>query len=279
MIVRRTAIAAAASCIAAIAPAQARDQRTAAVGMRAYIDQIVLPGTELVAAAAERTAPVVLRVLATWPHGDRFRYDLEWVGLEVGRHDLAKYLARKDGSATEGVGPIEVAVTGVLKKGRIEPGELDPVAPRRLDGYRTDQIVFGALWFTGLLAILFAGRKRRRRQAPPTPAPTLADRLRPLVESVAAGRADDAAKAELERLLVACWRSRLGLRDVKADAAIAAIRAHGEAGALLRQVEAWLHVPTPPAAIDLEKLLAPYRALSAQDLAPVATRTEAALVR
>ncbi|MBL8751272.1 MAG: hypothetical protein JNK78_19095 [Planctomycetes bacterium] len=278
MRVRRIAIVAAASCFAAIATAQARDERTAAVGMRAHIEQIVLPGGELVAAPAERAAPVVLRVLATWPHGDRFRYDLEWVGLEVGRHDLAKYLARKDGSAVEGVGPIEVAVTGVLKKGRLEPGELEPVAPRRLDGYRTDQIVFGALWLCGLLAILFVGRKRRRRQAPPTPAPTLVDRLRPLVESVAAGRADDAAKAELERLLVACWRSRLGLRDVKADAAISAIRAHGEAGALLRQVEAWLHMPSPPAAIDLEKLLAPYRTLSGTDLEPVAGR-EGALVR
>jgi hypothetical protein len=89
--------------------------------------------------------------------------------------------------------------------------------------------------------------------------------MRPLVESVAAGQADDAAKAELERLLVAFWRARLDLRSVKAAAAIATIRAHPEAGALLRQVEAWLHQPVPPAAFDLQALLAPYRSVSAAD--------------
>lgn len=263
----------------AAAPAQSRDERAAAVGMRARIEQIVLPGPELVAAQGLRDAPVVVRVIATWPHGEHHRYDLEWSGFVVGKHDLARCLARKDGSSMEGVGPIEVTVTGVLRKGELEPGDVDPVAPRRLDGYLVDQIVFAALWGVGLLLILFVGR--RRRAAPPVVVskPTLADRLRPLVASVAAGTASDATKAELERVLVACWRSRLGLVDKKAAEALAAVRRHPEAGALLRQIELWLHAPVPPASIDLEALLAPYRSFSAADLAPLPDTAEVAHVR
>lgn len=246
--------------------AQARDERTASVGMRACIEELVLPGGELIAAPATTKDPVVLRVLAARAHGDRFRYDLEWTGLEPGQHDLARYLARKDGSPVAGLPAIVVTATSVLAKGETEPGTPRPVEPPRLGGYGTLQIVAGVLWVLGLLAILFVGRRRARAAARPAGPPTLADRLRPLVEAVAAGHAPEAQKAELERLLVAFWRERLGLREHKADAALAAIRAHAEAGALLRQLEYWLHNPRPPAPVDVQALLAPYRAVAATAL-------------
>jgi len=267
-----------AAIAAAPAFAQSLDQRSATVGMRAVVEQVVLQGTELVAAPIAAGSPIVVRVLATWPHGEHFRYDLEWSGLEPGSYDLVKFLARKNGSPIDGAGTVPVTVTGTLPKGRIEPGELEPVASERLDGYRTLQIAAGIAWVVGLLLILFVGRRRRQRAATVAPKPTLADRLRPLVETVAAGRADDATKAELERVLVATWRSRLGLRDAKAAAAIVAIRDHAEAGVLLRQIEAWLHAPSPPS-IDLDALLAPYRSMSADDLEPLPADAEAADVR
>lgn len=249
--------------------AQSRDERSAPVGMRAHIDQLVLTGSELEPAPAAMGTPIVLRVLATWPHGEHFRYDLEWYGLETGAFDLAKFLQRKNGSSMDGVVAIPVTVTGVLKAGELEPPELDSVAATRLDGYRTLQIAAAIAWGAGLLAILFIGRRRRKSAPVPVVQPTLADRLRPLVATVAEGRADDATKAELERVLVSFWRARLDLREAKAAAAIVAIRRHPEAGALLRQLEQWLHVPAPVAAVDLDALLAPYRAVSADDLQPI----------
>ena len=81
--------------------------------------------------------------------------------------------------------------------------------------------------------ILFFGRRRQIAAAAPAAKPTLADKLRPIVEAVASGDADDAQKAELERLLVAFWRQRLDLQEVKADRAITAIYEHEEAGRLL----------------------------------------------
>ena len=57
--------------LAAAAPCQRADQRTAKVGARARIEQLVLPGPELQARPISDTTkdPIVLRVLATWPHG------------------------------------------------------------------------------------------------------------------------------------------------------------------------------------------------------------------
>lgn len=259
---------------AVLAVAQARDQRAAAVGMRANIEQLVLPGTELVIGPADRQDPVAVRIVKVWPHGQIFRYDLEWTGLEPGSHDLKKYLVRKDGSSTDDLPAIVVEVKPTLASSAREPTEPEPRPAPRLAGYRTQQILFGVLWAAGLLAILFVGRKRKRAVAPPPVKPTLADRLRPLVEAVASGRADNAAKAELERMLVSFWRLRLDLREVKAAAALATIRQHPEAGALLRQVELWLHAPEPPSDFDLGKLLEPYRSVTADSLQPIAKEAE-----
>lgn len=264
----------AAALLVAVAAAQARDEREASVGMRAYVEQVVLPGSELVARPSTFEAPLVLRVLKTWPHGEHLRYDLEWVGLEPGKYDLVDYLVRKDGSATDALPSVEVEVTSVLPGDEFEPSEVDPEQPRRLHGYSTLQVVAGALWVVGLLLILFVGRRRRPRAAAAAPKPTLADRLRPLVEQVAAGDADDARKAELERLLVAFWRARLDLGGLKAGDAIMAIRRHEQAGALLRQVEAWLHMPAPPKTFDVKALLEPYRAVTADGFAPLAAAEE-----
>lgn len=266
---RAVAFAAALLLTAAWAPAQTVDQRAAAVGVRARIEQIVLPGTVVEPAPSDRKTPIAVRVLKVWPHGSLLRYDLEWSGLEPGKYDLAKFLQHKDGTPAADLPRVEVEVTRTLPYGRMEPSEPPGVPAPRTDGYTQLQIAAGIAWIIGLLAILFVGRKRRRVAAPPPSRPTLADRLRPLVEAVAADKADSAAKAELERLLLAFWRARLDLREVKAAEAIAVIRRHAEAGALLRQVEAWLHMPTPPAAPDLVGLLAPYRAVTADDFTPL----------
>lgn len=250
--------------------AQARDERTAGVGARARIEQIVLPGTELVAAPTTMKSPIAVRVLKVWPHGQLLRYDLEWTGLDAGTHDLAKYLARKDGSATTDLPSLPVTVTTVLGKGMVEPSEPAPQPAERLDGYTRLQWIAGIAWAVGLLVILFAGRRFRRKPVATVAVPTLADRLRPLVQSVVAGGADTAAKAELERLLVAFWRSRLALQQATAVDAIVAIHRHPEAGALLRQLERWLHEPVPPTEADWNALLAPYRAVTAAEFAPLA---------
>lgn len=246
--------------LAATLCAQARDQRTAPVGMRAYLEQIVVPGTELAVTKLDRKAPVALRIVAVWPHGSALRYDFEWTGLEAGTHDLRTWLVRKDGSATSDVPPLLVEAKSQLGKGMHEPSEPDPVPAPFLGGYMLSLLLGGLLWTGGLLLILLLGRKRKVLPATLVARPTLADRLRPLVEAALSQRANTAARAELERVLLAYWRQRLSLLDRPVVEAMALLRQHPEAGALLRQVEQWLHAPQPPKELNLHALLEPYRA-------------------
>ncbi|MCA8949415.1 MAG: hypothetical protein KDE27_07920 [Planctomycetes bacterium] len=252
-----------AAALALAAAAHAQDDRESTVGMRRTIEELALPGTELAVKRTTYESPIALRIAAVRPHGSAFRYDLEWTGLEAGTFDLRDYLVRKDGSAVGDLPAIEVRVTAVLPADVSEPLDPAPERPAVATGYTTTMIVAGVIWILGLLAILFVGRRRREAAAELAAPPTLADRLRPFVASAASGTATDAEKAELERLLVAFWRERLELQDLKADRALAKIREHGEAGHLLRQLEAWLHIPHPPQAVDVEALLRPYRDIAA----------------
>jgi hypothetical protein len=263
LIARRALVLLACSIPCASLHGAQRDARKSTVGMPARIEQIVLPGSELEARPAEsREAPLVVRIVAPYPHGTAFRYDLEFCGLEPGRYDLAKYLKRKDGSTSDDLPELAVEVSSLLEGGQILPNDLESRAAPRLGGYRLLLVVAAVAWLCGLAAILLLGRHRRSaaRQAA-SRSVSLAERLRPLVERAVEGKLDGEGQAQLERLLLTYWRRRLNLQAVEPFAAVALLREHEQAGALLRQVEAWLHKPGGAGEVDLAVLLAPYRDL------------------
>lgn len=234
------------------------------VGIPARIEQVVLPGTELQAAPwDDRRAPVVAQVLAVFPHGDAFRYDLEFIGLEPGEHNLCDYLRRKDGGSTADLPPLLIRVSSALPAGQVLPNALDAAGTDRLGGYRALFIVGGVVWFAGLAAILFYKSKPAAAHSQLSAAPaTLADRLRPLVEAASRGELQPGQHALLEGMLLAYWRRRLGLERMKSSEAISELRRHPDAGELLRQLDAWLHAPTPPVDVDVARMLVPYRQVS-----------------
>ena len=248
---------------AAPAPAPTQDDPRAVVGMPHWFRDLVLPGPRLEVATVELETPLILRIADVSPHGDAFRYDLEVYGLDPGRYDVADYLAREDGSAVriDGFPALPMTIDSVLPAGRVQPNRPRVADPPAVGGYGTLLWVAGAAWVLGLWALLAAGR-RRRAEAPPEEAPplTVADRLRPLVDHAIAGTLSDAQRAELERTLIAFWRTRKGLGQASAADALMTLRNDSEAGPLLRQVEEWLHHPEPPKTpVDLSELLTPYR--------------------
>jgi len=249
--------------------ARHQTEQTVTVGMRAQITQLILAGTKLVAKPIDDpNVPVVLRVLATYPHGSLFRYDLEYYALEPGLFDLRDYLTRKDGSSMTDLPQIPVNIKPVLPPGQFQPNKLVPTEPPSLGGYRGWMIAGGVLWVLGLFAILFVGHRRRSLEAATMVKPvTLADRLQPMVEAAQRGKLDAAGKAELERLLLTYWRRRAGLGDRKPGEALAELRKHADAGPLLRQLEEWLHQPRPRGDLDVNALLEPYRNAPAAETA------------
>ncbi len=248
-------------------PLLAQDAKAPTVGIAAEISQLVLPGPELkVKVLEDRHDPMVLRIKAVFPHGDAFRYDLVYYGLEPGKYDLREYLERKDASSTADLPAIPVEVRPILVPGLpVEPRVLQPRAVEGPGGYRALLIGIGVLWALGLIWILASRRRKQAVAAASVERPkSLADHLAPRVEKALAGELPTAGMAELERMLLLFWRRRLGLSDMRAAVAMGVLRQHAEAGPLLEQLELWLHRPGTSGEVDVAALLAPYRETSAE---------------
>ncbi len=227
------------------------------IGIPAYVSGVVLPGSEFEPVETTLASPLVLRVDHVQKHGDAHRYQLQFTALEAGEYDLAAFLRRKDRSENGAMPKIPVVVGAVRKEDQHEPNALQPIAAPDLGGYERTLWTLGGAWVVGLFAILFAFRKKRKAAAVAQRPVTIADRLRPLVARALDSRLEPEGRAELERLLLSVWRQRLSLQDVPARDAIARLRAHPEAGALLAALDQWLHAKSPQQ-VDVEALLRPY---------------------
>ena len=244
-----------------------RGDRVSTVGVPVRIQEIVLPGSELEVRDIELDTPIALRIAGVYPHGDAFRYDIEYYGLEAGTFDLRDYLRRVDGSTTDGLPRLSVQIDSVLSPGRVEPGrppsgELPPGG-----GYRAWMAVAALAWLAGLWAILKLGRKEGEVADGQLLRPmTLAERLQPLVKRAVRGELSHRQQADLELILIAYWRKKLGLEASGAAQAMAELKAHPEAGPLLSRLEEWLHRDRPAGEVDVDALLRPYEDLPADAL-------------
>jgi hypothetical protein len=234
--------------------------------MPARIEQLVLPGTELeVRPLDDRRAPVIVRMLASYPHGTAWRYDLEYYGLDPGTFDLKDFLRRKNGSDAADLPAIPVIIETILPPGQIKPHAPEIASERGTFSYRTAIWLAAGVWLLGFVAILFAGRHRRHHDEDATKPVTLADHLRPLVVKATSGELSNSELADLERSLLAYWRRRLGYDHCKPNEASALLQANADAGPLLLQLEAWLHRPAATPDVDVSSLLQPYQNLPVEE--------------
>ena len=242
------------------------------VGMEGQLE-VILPEAGLTPRAPDRRAPVLLRIAYTRPHGTLTLYDLRYIGRVPGQFDLRDYLVTTNGIPATNLSALSVSIAGVLPtphNGWLEEEALH--APSLFGGYRAVAAIVIVLWIGAFFVILRVGRKPKpvAVAAPVQRPPTFAERIRPLVESAAAGRISADEKATLERMLITHWQRRLGLREANGEQLIARLREHGEAGALLRALEDWLHRPPGNATVQVESVLAPYRDLPMEETSEVA---------
>lgn len=244
-----------------------QDAYTTTVGMPARIVDLILPGTPLEVVPIERDASVVVRILQTIGHGDQNRYELEYYCMEPGRYNLADFLRRIDGSATDDLPAINVMIKAQLASGQVKPHPLVSKTTPRVGGYKTWLIIGGLLWLIGLLAILLVGRNKLSPEQEAAKRVSLAERMRPLVEEAMRGELPGEKQAELERMLLTYWRGKLDLNKTDASEAIVTLRNHETAGELLRQLEGWLHMPEGRRqSVDVAELLKPYRNVRADEV-------------
>lgn len=235
------------------------------VGMEGRLE-VVLPVAGVEARPVTERAKVLVRVADRYPHGTATRYDLRYVGLVPGKHDLRESLLVPGGGVATNLEPIVVEVAGLLPArhdGSLVPGA-GPGLPR-LGGYRAMLVAAGTAWVVGLAGWWFT---RRKAQAETTGVvvrreETLEERLRPLVDLAVRRELGLEGQARLERLLLGHWRRRLGWEGLPMDEALRRLRGHEQAGALIRALESWLHRPEGGTTVDVVALLAPYRDVAA----------------
>lgn len=244
------------------------------VGKAVQIEDLVLPAPQLEPVPLDAPdAPLVLRIVGVAPHGNSFRYHLEYYALEPGQYNLMEYLQPTESQEPQALEPFLVKVDPLHPVGQqVHPHQPELGEVPSVGGYRMWMVVGAITWFAIAVAIVMVGRKRAVKTEVRDETPlSLADRLRPAVESAMAGTMSESELAEFERMLVAFWRRRLGLEEVPAVEAIRRMRAHPEGGQLLRQLEQWLHQPGQRQQVDVTELLAPYRNLP-PDALPVASQ-------
>lgn len=250
-------------------PSSAQDYPSPTVGVPAKISSLVLPGTKLKGKPLIDDAPMVVSVINAFEEVDGFRYDLEFQGFEPRKYDLAKWLVREDGSATDDLPVVEVEVLRLLPEAGIQlPNELETGQLPELGGYGSFAKAVAIAWGIGLLCLIFLRGPKRKNKNAKKPTLSLADLLKDRLRSVFEGNSDPKQHAELERLLFAMWRRRLGLEGVSADEAMRKIRQHEDAGQLMQQLEEWMHSPSPSQNVDLAGLLKPYENIAASELQP-----------
>jgi hypothetical protein len=248
------------SADAAPPPTNGTPSRT--IGIEGYVST-ELPRADYRPRPLDDRTELILRLEAvTALTNGQYRYDFYYIGLEPGPYNLADYLMRPDGSRPDELGHLRIHVRAMLPEEH--DGQLGAYWPRRfpwIGGYRALLGLLALLWVGGFVAFALAGRKKHAVAVPivAPPQPSLAERLRPLVEAAAEGRLTSDGQARLERLLLGYWREKLGLPELRMAEALGRLKAHAEAGELLRALERWLHRPGGVSVAEVASLLEPYR--------------------
>jgi hypothetical protein len=230
------------------------------VGQLLEIREVYIPGGAVKPKPRrDNRPPLSVRLLQAKPAADGGRYDFEIQGLDPGTYDLADFLEAPDGTVIPSI-PLEI--TAGLTPGPVRPHRIPAGDLPELGGYRQTMTVIAILWAVGLAAIIFWRRKKSGDADDVTEAaPSLSDRLRPLVARASVGDLSAGDRARLERLVIGHWRERRpDIAALTPAEAMVQLRADPEASPLVLALERWLHArEANTSEADLASLLAPYQ--------------------
>ena len=211
---------------------------------------------------------VLVRLERTGQAEGTFQYTLWFFGTVAGNYDLAKLIVTGDGLPlpdSQALPSMMAQIVSDLPSGRgTDLYEIKDPALRAPGGYRAILIALAVLWIAVPIVLGYLRWKAARPEPEQEviPEPTLSDRLRPLVQQASEGRLSVEEQSRLELLIYVFWQRRLSLPDSMVDA-LPIMRRHGEAGGLLRSLEAWIHDESSSSqtldSAKMEELLSPYQ--------------------
>jgi hypothetical protein len=192
-----------------------------------------------------------------------YRYKIHFMGMEPGDYSLVGFLMLADGGRPGELKDFRLKVRSELPEdhdGKL--AEMTPAPFPFIGGYRVFLGCLAVLWVTGIILFIRSYRKKKTVEIPVivAPEPGFAERIRPLVESAAAGTITLEDQTILERLLMGFWREKLCLTENGMAGNILELKRHPVAGELLRAMERWLHRQGGSSAGEINALLDAYRA-------------------
>lgn len=205
-------------------------------------------GSRLAAVPFTFADPLAVRIAATEPTAAGYRYDVRYMAYGPGEFDLADYLVDETNQRPAGLAKMTVSVASNLP--RDHAGELFDSQTSPIDlhsHYWLWMCLMWGAWAVLLLPLVVNGRQRRRRAAPRPPEPTVAERLRRLLEFAEVANLSAEQQADMEKLLLAYWAGRLSLSTDSLADALDELRRHPAAGTQVQQLERLLHSRTPGA--------------------------------
>ena len=235
---------------------------TQRVGLPLLLKELYLEGPLLEPTPRRtREVPLIVRIAEVKPAQDGFHYTIEVQGLAPGTYNLGKYLRPAHDESGTSTHDIPLTIITELPPGLPEPTTLAPKSAPRIGGYRTLLWLLGLAWVAGLTWIVFFRKQSEKVDYETTPEPTLAERLKPLLQHAAQGNLPTDEQARLERLILAHWRQRIPeVEGLPTAESLTFLREHPEASPLLLKLEFWLHAPESKiSSEEIENLLKPYR--------------------
>lgn len=208
---------------------------------------------DLRARAADRSSDARVAIAGRVAEKDATVYDLRFIANIPGSFDLAALLERADGRPIDTLPALIVSVWSSLpEEATLEIEAPAPGAPVLRRGYWWFVGAAAALWALVPVVALVRRAVKRRAVAGPVPTaapPTLADRLRPLIEAEIAGTGDEKTRARMEMLVLedagmartsATMNPRAGPSSAWSGAGVRTTAATEPAAEAL---ESWLHRP------------------------------------
>lgn len=232
--------------------------------------------TDSTAKPASPTPDVRLRIVSRRELDGATELTLGVIASLPGAFDIAPLLrvvspasdpGAAESSAPPPLPPLRINVWSALPEdhdGRVSEAGIGLRAEN--SGYPLWLAAVGLLWLTPL-GVLVARRMRRPihdAPAPLPPTPTLADKLRPLIDRVRGGERDPAILAEMERLMLHAMRTQVHASDASVADAMVLVRSDARCGPMLRSLERWLHGPRSerPSDEEVNRLLLPLESLA-----------------
>lgn len=192
-----------------------------------------------------RVSPLILTAVnpvGKDPKSDAWIYEIRYVGLQAGEHDLRDYLSFSPEVNRQMFAPILVSVADPLPLDHHGQLETPPVLARAGRAPSAPSRAFAAalaVWLAGLGLAGIAACKKWRSRRVMVPAGAKEDALLKRLRLAEVKRLTPQGVAELERELLDRWRRELSLDDSRGVALIRALEKDGRGQALLTALEAW----------------------------------------